>query len=523
MSGKRPFDTQIIKLCTNERSDKMSTVYFVTNNIKKFEETEDALELIQKTIPEEERWILKHEKIDIAEKQTMDSQELVREKALAAFKKLKRPVLVEQTSLKIKAMGNLPGLQSSYFFNAGDRSSKDEIFEDIVLFCREKKNYSASAETNYCLCDGKTFSYGRSCVNGEITEVYKANPDAFGWDAIFKPEAKNATYAEDKAYKIENSMRKNALKDLHMKCSGHKLFIDENEADNQKVIDELRKLIEKKQVMLFIGAGISAGLSKDKGLPPWSQLMGELGEKADFDKKIFQTYGDNMMLAEYLMQQKRTDIVKHLKERFQIDKGSEIYDRYLKNSEIYELIMDLDVPVIYTTNFDNLLESYCDIVGKKYSVCKEISDVQQQNKDALRIMKFHGDITQFSEFQEDDPEDVVLTESQYYDRMRFDAFMDIQLQADLQRYHVLFLGYSLSDINVKMLMYLSRNRWKRKGNGDKMPNAYIFTATPNIIQKEVFKENGIISISNGFTDKYEATIEFLKGLSRKKKKAPRSK
>ena len=101
--------------------------------------------------------------------------------------------------------------------------------------------------------------------------------------------------------------------------------------------------------------------------------------------------------------------------------------------------------------------------------------------------------------------------------------MDIQLQADLQRYHVLFLGYSLSDINVKMLMYLSRNRWKRKGNGDKMPNAYIFTATPNIIQKEVFKENGIISISNGFTDKYEATIEFLKGLSRKKKKAPRSK
>ena len=56
-----------------------------------------------------------------------------------------------------------------------------------------------------------------------------------------------------------------------------------------------------------------------------------------------------------------------------------------------------------------------------------------------------------------------------------------------------------------------------------MPNAYIFTATPNIIQKEVFKENGIISISNEITDKYEATIAFLKQLSQKKKKAPRSK
>ena len=40
----------------------MSTVYFVTNNIKKFEETEDALELIQESIPKEDRWVLKHEK-----------------------------------------------------------------------------------------------------------------------------------------------------------------------------------------------------------------------------------------------------------------------------------------------------------------------------------------------------------------------------------------------------------------------------------------------------------------------------
>lgn len=501
----------------------MPAIYFVTNNDEKYKETEKALEIIQQKTSEEQRWILRHEKIDIAEKQTTDSKELVKEKALAAFKRLKRPVLVEQTSLKIEVMGNLPGLQSSYFFNAGKRNSKDEIFQDIVLFCNVKNNYLASAETNYCLCDGKSFSYGNSSVKGEITKVYKSNPKAFGWDAIFKPENMDLTYAEDRDYKIENSMRINALKDLFINRNSLDLFINNDNENDLEAIEELSTLIEDKKVMLFIGAGISAGISKEKGLPAWSQLMGELGEKADFDKKIFQTYGDNMMLAEYLMQQKRTDIVKHLKERFQIDKGSKIYDRYLKNSEIYELIMDLDVPVIYTTNFDNLLEAYCDIVGKKYSVCKEISDVQQQNKDALRIMKFHGDITQFSECQEDDPEDVVLTESQYYDRMRFDAFMDIQLQADLQRYHVLFLGYSLSDINVKMLMYLSRNRWKRKGNGDKMPNAYIFTATPNIIQKEVFKENGIISISNGFTDKYEATIEFLKELSRKKKKAPRSK
>ena len=50
-----------------------------------------------------------------------------------------------------------------------------------------------------------------------------------------------------------------------------------------------------------------------------------------------------------------------------------------------------------------------------------------------------------------------------------------------------------------------------------MPNAYIFTATPNNIQKEVFKKNGIISISNEFTDKYEATLDFLRKLTEEKK------
>ena len=493
----------------------MPVIYFVTNNTEKYKETEEAIQIIQRKFPVKDKWILKHEKLDIAEKESMNAQEVVREKALSAFKRLKRPVLVEQTSLKIDAMGNLPGLQSAYFFNAEKRATKSNILEDIVLFCGMKNNYSAIAETNYCLCDGKTFSYGSSSVKGKIARNYKENKNAFGWDAIFEPVGRDRTYADDTEYKIKNSMRKNALEDLYEKRQGKKLFIDENSENNDKEIEKIRHLIKEKKIMLFIGAGISVGVSKEKGLPTWSKLIEELGIEAGFDEKIFNTYGDNMMLAEYLMEQSRTKTVQHLKKCFQVEEDSEFYKKYLINSEIYKLIMDLDIPVIYTTNFDNLLERYCDIVGKRYSVCKEISDVQCQKQDELRIMKFHGDVTQFSEIESNS--NVVLTESQYYDRMRFDAFMDIQLQADLQRYHVLFLGYSLSDINVKMLMYLSRNRWKNKEMRKRMPNAYIFTATPNNIQKEVFKKNGIISISNEFTDKYEATLDFLRKLTEEKK------
>ena len=168
------------------------------------------------------------------------------------------------------------------------------------------------------------------------------------------------------------------------------------------------------------------------------------------------------------------------------------------------MIAKLDVPVIYTTNFDNLIELYMKSIGKDCCVCKEMSDIQNCKSDTMRIMKFHGDISQV-----DKKEKMVLAESQYYGRMRFDSFMDIQLQADIQKYHILFLGYSLSDINVKMLMYIARHSCE---NEESMPEEYIFTATPNRIQRDVFAHNGIISISNEETDKYKSTKRFLQEL-----------
>lgn len=39
-----------------------------------------------------------------------------------------------------------------------------------------------------------------------------------------------------------------------------------------------------------------------------------------------------------------------------------------------------------------------------------------------------------------------------------------------------------------------------------------FTATPNYVQKKVFKKNGIISLSGDIADKKEGTLDFLKRL-----------
>lgn len=105
---------------------------------------------------------------------------------------------------------------------------------------------------------------------------------------------------------------------------------------------------------------------------------------------------------------------------------------------------------------------------------------------------------------------LVLSESQYFARMDFESFMDRQLQRDMQRYHILFLGYSLSDINVKLLLYRARC-----GQHCRQLTDYIYTATPNQIQREVFHKNGIVTFTGIDADKKEGTLQFLNALLHK--------
>jgi len=54
-------------------------------------------------------------KIDIPEIQSLDLDEVVTQKAMDAFKKIKRPVLVEDISFEIKALNGLPGPFIKFF------------------------------------------------------------------------------------------------------------------------------------------------------------------------------------------------------------------------------------------------------------------------------------------------------------------------------------------------------------------------------------------------------------------------
>lgn len=463
----------------------MAKLYFVTGNQKKFEELQE--------IVKDDEMNLDIFPLKIYELQTDDVEELIKKKAFEAYKKIRRPLLVEHTMLEIDAFNQLPGPQTNYMYSRLG-------YKTIIEFCDYKNEYGANAESVFCYCDGKKYVVAKEKIRGRIRNNVKPDNDAFEWDIIFEPDDDNSekkTFAKMDDKNVR-SMRAKAWKSLKEKLGmelQEKYHLTKSEQvpcgiEPMEELKKLARLIKKKKVMLFIGAGIS----KSVDMPLWDELLKTLiGE--EFDPDLFATYGDNLMLAEYIMKRKTWDAVyDEMCKTFAVD--DEMCDK-LRHSAIYQMIAALDCPVIYTTNYDELIEKYYDMNQIPNKKVVNINHMNELTSDQTRIMKFHGDIN--------DKNSIVLAESEYFKRMDFQHFMDVQLQADMLRYHILFLGYSLSDINIKMLLYMAR---KRQKNDDTM-ESFIFTSTPNQVQREVFSKNKIITFTGKDADKKKGSEEFL--------------
>ena len=456
----------------------MKKIFFVSKNVNKYNEI--------RTIAGSDEIKIEWYKKEIPELQTSNCEELIKDKAYKAFNEIKRPVLVEHTLLKIMAFNELPGVQTNYFYqNMGCK--------EIVEYCKYKNEYRASAESILCFCDGKKYYIEHGIEEGSISKNI-IDDKGFEWDKIFIPHNNNEkkiTYAQLDKHKY--SMRQKAWSNLDKICQKEGVW-EQIENDTEDDIIKLAELIKQRKVLLFVGAGLSASV----GFPSWKELIHDLGKKENYVPALFESYGDYMLLAEYVGLKDDNVPYEYIKKKFEIT--NEIKEKLVK-SEIYEKILQLDFPIIYTTNYDRLIEEYFTEKKHKYKSVVKIDDMKETNSVPVRIMKFHGDI--------EDKDSIVLSESQYFARMDFQSFMDVQLQADMLQYHVLFLGYSLSDVNIKLLLYLAR---KRRLNGKEPMEAYIFTATPNKIQKEVFEKNGIITFSGEDVDKRNGTLEFLRRL-----------
>ena len=260
------------------------------------------------------------------------------------------------------------------------------------------------------------------------------------------------------------------------------------------LFQRLKELSFEKKLIPFIGAGFSFPL----GLPSWNTLIKNLAEKLGWDSDVFVQSGNNnyLQLAEYFVIKKSIGELRH-----ELSKGMFVNEESLKKSASHQMLTALQPKIIYTTNYDEAIENSFKLYSKNYSVIRNINDFKNPSDDHTLIYKFHGD------FIED--KSLVLTETSYFDRMAFEDPLDIRLRSDVLNNTLLFLGYSLSDINTRFLFYKLAKIKRDLKDANIDFSAVMVTFGVSEIQRELLKNWNIEIVELSPVHKTESLIDFL--------------
>lgn len=261
-------------------------------------------------------------------------------------------------------------------------------------------------------------------------------------------------------------------------------------------MDQLQQAYRSKRLILFVGAGVSMGL----GLPSWKQLVDHMAKELGFDPDIYRTFGSDLTLAEfYRITKGQIGPLRSWMDREWHSPSTDI-----SKSRIHELIATSDFDLIYTTNYDRWIERAFEHHKQPYTKIASVGDLLTMAKDKTQIVKFHGDF--------DDDTSIVLDETSYFERLEFESPLDIKLRSDVLGRSVLFIGYSLTDINIRYLFYRLANLWKKSSRGAPQPMSFIFSARPNPVQEAALAQWNIKMLSSAEDDPGRALIQLLEQL-----------
>jgi hypothetical protein len=243
-------------------------------------------------------------------------------------------------------------------------------------------------------------------------------------------------------------------------------------------------------------------LSAPLGLPTWDALIGIIAEQLGYDPTVFKLSGNSYQLAEYYVAVKGS--IGPL--RSEMDRLFNPSDEAIKASRSHTALVNMGLPVIYTTNYDRIIERAYTLKDVACHPVASIDDISTAPADATQIVKFHGTF--------DDDASLVLTESSYFERLEFESAIDIKLRADMLGRCLLFLGYSLTDINIRYMLYkLHKLRHRvRHDNTHALPSAYLTTFGAGEVQRALLSQWDVSFIELDPINKADSMAEFLESL-----------
>ncbi|MCA6113671.1 SIR2 family protein [Bradyrhizobium sp. WSM 1738] len=270
--------------------------------------------------------------------------------------------------------------------------------------------------------------------------------------------------------------------------------------------DVLARAIRERHAILFVGAGVSMSV----GLPSWQTLIEHLLDELKLDRSVIEdTHESYQMLAEYYRLKQGS--IGPL--RSWLDRNWKVACDRVSASEVHRLIVELDFPAIYTTNYDSNLETAFEIHHKPYAKITNAKEIADAPEGVTQIIKFHGDF--------DDDASLVLTETDFFDRLSFDSPLDIKFRADALGRTILFIGYSMSDPNIRLLLHRIWEIWEKSGRKEDRPRSFVFMPSPNPVQEALLARWGITLLApEGDTSVDDALVALLRDVQMRMRTLP---
>lgn len=267
--------------------------------------------------------------------------------------------------------------------------------------------------------------------------------------------------------------------------------------------EELRRLYHEGRVVPFIGAGASMSVSwsggKERG-PSWGEMVDQairlLGSN---DPQLLRLRGSDLQILEYfkIKRGELAPLTNWLSHQFAMATDDDI----LASPILAELVALNRCSIYYTTNYDDFLERALKKSGRPSQAITAERSIAHNRLD-VEVVKFHGDFNS--------PGEMLVTESQYMDRMRLENAMDFKLRGDILGRAALFIGYSFRDPNVNYIFHLINRLFRNLPDSFTGRRAYIVLPDPSDFERRLFQERNIEVISVGSDDRPREISNLIK-------------
>ena len=206
----------------------------------------------------------------------------------------------------------------------------------------------------------------------------------------------------------------------------------------QKLFKKINIAAQNKSLVFFVGAGVS----QVSGAPSWKKLINDIAQELGKEPQDNYSYDECLRIPQMYYHSSGSNdegYYQFVEER--------INDTTLLPNGIHKLLFDLNPIAMVTTNFDNLLEDAAAINMQSFVSIATDADVPSINGNKY-ILKLHGDFKHSN---------IVLKEEDYLNYSEKFKLIETLLKSIFATNTVVFIGYSLNDYNIRLIL-----NWTKK-------------------------------------------------------------